>query len=123
MDMFVWIGYVASWRNVGSAVVWCARHCRCEAKTVDAFHASKTTQQVAVRLPATQSPRCWVAVRVLNETSTGGHAFKVTGAMVGRRTEEGLFGDASEISVMEAFNPGGGEGAVGADQEEEKPGG
>jgi hypothetical protein len=123
-SMAVWIGHVASWRGAGRAIAWCARYCACDAKVLDGWHAQKTTQQVAGRLGVTPSPRCWVALRVLNETTTpnGGRRFKVTGAMVGRRAEEGLFGDASELTVMEAFNPGGAEGAVAGEEEESESG-
>ena len=67
-DMIVWVGYVKSWRNMGTASFNCISGCRCQGTTVDALHDAGNTQQHMVKLYTTQSTECLVEVKVCMST-------------------------------------------------------
>lgn len=62
--MIVWVGYVKSWRHMGTASFNCIKGCECQGSSVDALHDLGNTQQHMVKLYATQAPECLVEVRV-----------------------------------------------------------
>ncbi len=52
--------------------------CTCEAEEkVDGLHDSPTSTIFLVRLLVTQHPDCVIGVKLLDETSSGEHKFKV----------------------------------------------
>jgi len=63
-DMIVWVGYVKSWRHMGTASFNCVQGCECQGTTVDALHDLGNTQQHMVKLYTTQAKDCLVEVRV-----------------------------------------------------------
>lgn len=63
-DMIVWIGYLKSWRHVGSATISCIGGCECTSAFVDGMHEEGNTQQYMARLFATQHQHCLVEVKV-----------------------------------------------------------
>jgi hypothetical protein len=65
--MIVWVGYVKSWRHMGSATVSCISGCRCQQVVVDGMHGEGNTQQHMAKLFATQEEECLVEVRVRYE--------------------------------------------------------
>jgi hypothetical protein len=63
-DMIVWVGYVKSWRHMGSATISCIGGCRCQQVVVDGMHGEGNTQQHMAKLFATQAEECLVQVKV-----------------------------------------------------------
>jgi hypothetical protein len=59
-NMIVWVGYVKSWRSMGSASFNCIKGCQCQATTVDALHDLGNTQQRMVKLYATPAKECLI---------------------------------------------------------------
>jgi hypothetical protein len=81
-NMLVLVGYLKGPRLMGRARISCMSGCSCKAVTVDAWHAHPHLRLAAAKLHVTQSPECLIGVRVLGESSSGHHKFKVTGVMV-----------------------------------------
>jgi hypothetical protein len=63
-DMIVWVGFVKSWRHMGSATISCIGGCRCQQVVVDGMHGESNTQQHMAKLFATQAEECLVEVKV-----------------------------------------------------------
>jgi hypothetical protein len=66
-DMIIWVGYVKSWRHMGSATISCISGCHCQPSVVDGLHADGNTQQHLAKLFATQAQECLVEVKVRME--------------------------------------------------------
>jgi hypothetical protein len=62
--MIVWVGYVKSWRNMGTASFNCIKGCKCQGTTIDALHDLGNTQQHMVKLYATEAAECLIEVKV-----------------------------------------------------------
>lgn len=63
-DMIVWVGYVKSWRSMGTASFNCVKGCKCQGTTIDALHDLGNTQQHMVKLYATEAAECMIEVKV-----------------------------------------------------------
>lgn len=63
-DMIVWVGYVKSWRHMGTASFNCIKGCKCQGTTVDALHDLGNTQQHMVKLYTTEAAECLIEVKV-----------------------------------------------------------
>jgi hypothetical protein len=71
-DMIVWVGYVKSWRNMGTASFNCIRGCKCQGTTVDALHDLGNTQQHMVKLYATEAAECLIEIKVSSALAGAG---------------------------------------------------
>jgi hypothetical protein len=63
-DMIVWVGYVKSWRDMGTASFNCIKGCSCQGTSIDALHDLGNTQQHMVKLYATEAAECLIEVKV-----------------------------------------------------------
>uniref|UniRef100_A0A383WNE5 SGNH hydrolase-type esterase domain-containing protein n=1 Tax=Tetradesmus obliquus TaxID=3088 RepID=A0A383WNE5_TETOB len=103
-DMIIWLGYVKSWRHMGSATLSCISGCTCQPAVVDGLHGEGNTQQHMAKLFATQAEECIVEVKINPWTRSKDHKFKVTGVMVSRYVHysgEGDFTDTVLLNTME----------------------
>jgi hypothetical protein len=104
MDMLVWIGYLKSYRQMGSARISCVGGCVCGHLLVDGFHAEKTSQTYLARLRVSQHENCRIAVQVLDHyTSTGHFKFKVSSVMLTKYVDYSLEGDFTDQVLMTAI--------------------
>ena len=78
--MNVQLAYLRSYVGMGRARVACAG-CSCREAVVDAHHELKQSTIFLTRLTPTQAHECNITVTVLGESGSGGHKFKVSGAM------------------------------------------
>jgi hypothetical protein len=62
--MIVWVGYVKSWRHMGSASLSCVSGCKCQGTAVDAMHEVGNTQSHLAKLYTTQAAECIIEVKV-----------------------------------------------------------
>eukprot|EP00878_Enallax_costatus_P030767 GHUV01033555.1.p1 GENE.GHUV01033555.1~~GHUV01033555.1.p1 ORF type:complete len:393 (+),score=89.07 GHUV01033555.1:1071-2249(+) len=102
-DMIVWIGYLKSWRLMGSATISCIEGCECTSAFVDGMHEEGNTQQYMARLLATQHEHCLVEVKINDFSRSKGHKLKVTGVMVTRRIDYLGQGDFTDQVIMDAM--------------------
>jgi hypothetical protein len=70
-DMIVWVGYVRSWRQMGTASFNCIKGCKCQGTTVDALHDLGNTQQHMVKLYTTEAAECLIEVKVRGHVGVG----------------------------------------------------
>ena len=63
----------------------------------------QTTQSFMAKLYTQQVEACTVTVTVTNETNSGGHHFKVSGAMITRRIAEYDGGDHTDVLLLNAI--------------------
>lgn len=63
-DMIIWVGYVKSWKDMGTATISCLQGCSCAPVAVDGLHELSNTQQFMAKLYATQAAECLVEVKV-----------------------------------------------------------
>lgn len=63
-DMIIWVGYLRSWRHMGSATISCIQGCDCTSIFVDGMHEQSNTQQFMAKLFSTQAEECLVEVKV-----------------------------------------------------------
>ena len=83
--MSLLLAHLMSYTSMGRARVACESGCTCDAVDVDAHHSPHVSTVYLQALMPTQAPICHIGVTVLNETSSGGHKFKVGGReMAGR---------------------------------------
>jgi hypothetical protein len=75
-DMIVWVGYVKSWRDMGTASFNCIKGCSCQGTSIDALHDLGNTQQHMVKLYATEAAECLIEVKV-RLCGAAGHMEKV----------------------------------------------
>jgi len=102
-DVIVWLGYKKTWKNAGQALISCSSGCTCKPVKVEAYHKWQTTQSFMAKLYTQQVEVCTVTVKVLNETNSGGHHFKVSGAMITRRIAEYDGGDHTDVLLLNAI--------------------
>ena len=96
------VKYLTSYEHMGMAVVQCVRDCSCSPRVVDAHAPTpqgernvSVYKQMSLSVSSAQSPRegtgrgadhgvrqCWIRMRVLPNTSSGEHKFKVVLASV-----------------------------------------
>ena len=104
MDMLVWVGYLKSYRQMGSARITCISGCACGHVLVDGFHAEKTSQTYLARLRVSQHEKCRIGVQVLDHyTSTGHFKFKLTSVMVTKYVDYSMEGDFTDQVLMTAI--------------------
>jgi hypothetical protein len=88
--MNVMLAYLKSYEHMGVARVACRSGCTCDPpeQEVDAHHAIRTSTVYLVRVLASQSAACEIAVTVLDRSSSPGgeHKFKVSGVMMNEYT-------------------------------------
>jgi hypothetical protein len=74
-SMIVWVGYVKSWRYMGTASLTCIGGCTCQPTAVDGMHELGNTQQHMAKLYTTQAQECLIEVKVwvvLSQCGCGG---------------------------------------------------
>ncbi|KAG2491956.1 hypothetical protein HYH03_009688 [Edaphochlamys debaryana] len=74
--------YLTSYDIMGTAEIKCVSGCKCEPRIIDSVNSRRESQTALAELLVPQSDRCRVAVTVLQETTSNGHKFKVSGLVV-----------------------------------------
>ncbi|GLI61581.1 hypothetical protein VaNZ11_003996 [Volvox africanus] len=104
------LGHLRSYENMGRAGVQCEGGCTCNYLILDGHHASRTSQTFPHPFKVTQSEECIIAVKVLQETSSGKHKVKITGIMVSEDPVVAAFQDWASfdwVSIAAAKDPNG----------------
>ncbi|KAG2493907.1 hypothetical protein HYH03_007843 [Edaphochlamys debaryana] len=81
----VHIHHLRSYEHMGKAQISCVSGCTCESIVVDATCEQKWSQVYLSKVAVTQAKECVIEVKVLKETSSGEHKFKVSGVVVAER--------------------------------------
>jgi hypothetical protein len=76
------VSLLKSYTQMGHALFECRSGCRCDPRVIDARHEYRTSELVFESFHVTPAPECMVKFTVLNETSTGGHKFRVSANVV-----------------------------------------
>jgi hypothetical protein len=75
--MNVMLSYLKSYENMGSAWIFCASGCKCASQTINAHHSLRQSTVFLARLLPTENADCVIGVKVLRNTTSGKHKFKV----------------------------------------------
>ncbi|GIL63834.1 hypothetical protein Vafri_17825 [Volvox africanus] len=78
----VYLHHLRSYEHMGMASISCVSGCSCQEVAVDALIQDRVSQVYLAGLTATQSPDCIIQVKVLEQTNSGEHKFKVSGVVV-----------------------------------------
>lgn len=76
------LSYLRSYSDVGKARVECVSGCTCEPKVFDAKNEARTSELHTERMEVTPAAECLLKLTVLEETSTGGHKFRLASVAV-----------------------------------------
>jgi hypothetical protein len=76
--MNVMLAYLKSYDSMGSAWLFCMSGCKCASQTINAHHAVRQSTVFLVRLLPTEHADCMIGVKVLHNTTSGKHKFKVS---------------------------------------------
>ncbi|WIA40473.1 hypothetical protein OEZ86_013829 [Tetradesmus obliquus] len=68
--------------GMGIVRLQCEQGCSCEALEVNGENTDRTAELDTVQTQVSAHPRCVVSVTLLNQTTTGGHKFKINGMAV-----------------------------------------
>lgn len=75
--MNVMLSYLRSYENMGSAWIFCLAGCKCASQTINAHHTLRQSTVFLARLLPTEHAECVIGVKVLRNTTSGKHKFKV----------------------------------------------
>ncbi|KAG2488939.1 hypothetical protein HYH03_012560 [Edaphochlamys debaryana] len=78
----VYFHHLKSYEHMGKAEFRCSSNCTCEPLTVDGHHDKLISQTYIAPMLVSASADCRVTIRVLHDTSSGEHKFKVSGVVV-----------------------------------------
>ncbi|WIA28011.1 hypothetical protein OEZ86_010599 [Tetradesmus obliquus] len=84
--MNVMLSYLRSYENMGSAWIFCLAGCKCASQTINAHHTLRQSTVFLARLLPTEHAECVIGVKVLRNTTSGKHKFKVNGLMMNEYT-------------------------------------
>jgi hypothetical protein len=84
----VLLTYVTSYDNWGKASISCISGCTCHPSVIDALAQTHTSLNALFTMRASRHPKCRIQVKVLPETSSKGHHFKVVNVVT--RIEESV---------------------------------
>lgn len=76
------VSYLRSYSDVGKARVECISGCTCGSKTLDAKNVRQTSELHTERMEIGAASECVLRFSILNETSTGGHKFRLASVAV-----------------------------------------
>lgn len=76
------VSYLRSYSDVGKARVECIAGCTCESKTLDAKNVRPTSELHTERMEIGPAAVCMLRLTILQETSTGGHKFRLASLAV-----------------------------------------
>lgn len=76
------VSYLRSYSDVGKARVECVSGCKCASKTFDAKNVRATSELHTERMEIGPAAQCLLKVTVLEESSTGGHKFRLASVAV-----------------------------------------
>lgn len=76
------ISYLRSYSDVGKARIECTAGCTCASKTLDAKNVRPTSELHTERMEIGAAPECILRLTTLQETSTGGHKFRLASVAV-----------------------------------------
>ncbi|KAF8064555.1 pbpX [Scenedesmus sp. PABB004] len=91
--------FLKSYSNVGKARVECASGCACAAKVFDAKNSRPTSELHTERMEVGPGAECLLRFTILDETSTGGHKFRLASVAVHK----------ADKVMSYAYGPGGAE--------------
>lgn len=74
---------LTSYEGMGAAALSCVAGCACEPATLQGHVSGSVSVEFDAHLPVTQAEACTLQLRVLPETSSGGHKFKLLGVSLG----------------------------------------
>jgi hypothetical protein len=75
--MNVMLSYLKSYENMGNAWIFCYSGCKCASQTINAHHTLRQSTVFLARLLPTEDADCVIGVKVLHNTTSGKHKFKV----------------------------------------------
>lgn len=76
------VSYLRSYSDVGKARMECVSGCKCESKVFDAKNVARTSELHTERMEIGPAAECILKLTVLDETSTGGHKFRLASLAV-----------------------------------------
>lgn len=71
------VGYLASYENMGKAMVSCVENCECKQKVLDGHWTSRFSLLQIYNLRVSEHKECVIKVEVLSSTKSGGHKVKI----------------------------------------------
>jgi hypothetical protein len=76
------VSYLRSYSDVGKARIECISGCKCASKTLDAKNVRATSELHTERMEIGAAAECLLRLTILEETSTGGHKFRLASVAV-----------------------------------------
>jgi lysophospholipase L1-like esterase len=76
------VSYLRSFQDMGVARLECASGCTCKARDMSGVHKRQTSEVQTERLTVSAHPTCLVKFTVLEQTTSGGHKFRVASIAV-----------------------------------------
>lgn len=76
------VSFLRSYSDVGRARIECAAGCSCGSKTLDGKNPRPTSELHTERMEISPAGECALKLTVLQESSTGGHKFRLSSVAV-----------------------------------------